>query len=174
MSKEMNNNMKRWSGWKSVWGVAIFLMIVEVVLFIFFYHEPTIESLGYIGWIILYAAAFLGVIPVFALRKKGEVVKGDSYIHTSVLVDSGLYAIIRHPQYLSFILICLGIILVAQQWLIAIIGVPAMLLNYMGIRQQDHFLIQKFGDNYLRYMKKVPRINFLVGIVRLLRRGKRE
>lgn len=174
MSKEMNNNMKRWSGWKSVWGVAIALMIVEVVLFIFFYHEPTIESLGYIGWIILYAAAFLGVIPVFALRKKGEVVKGDSYIHTSVLVDSGLYAIIRHPQYLSFILICLGIILVAQQWLIVIIGVPAMLLNYMGIRQQDHFLIQKFGDNYLRYMKKVPRINFLVGIVRLLRRGKRE
>ncbi len=166
--------MKRWSGWKSVWGVAIALMIVEVVLFIFFYHKPTIESLGYIGWIILYAAAFLGVIPVFALRKKGEVVKGDSYIHTSVLVDSGLYAIIRHPQYLSFILICLGIILVAQQWLIAIIGVPAMLLNYIGILQQDYFLVQKFGDDYIRYMKKVPRVNFLVGMIQLLRRRKGE
>ncbi len=166
--------MKRWSGWKSVWGVAIALMIVEVVLFIFFYHKPTIESLGYIGWIILYAAAFLGVIPVFALRKKGEVKKGESYIHTNALVDSGLYAIIRHTQYLSFILICLGIILVAQQWLIAIIGVPAMLLNYIGILQQDYFLVQKFGDDYIRYMKKVPRVNFLVGMIQLLRRRKGE
>jgi len=30
----------------------------------------------------------------------------------------------------------------------------------------------KFGDDYKRYMQKVPRMNFMLGIIRLLRRKK--
>jgi protein-S-isoprenylcysteine O-methyltransferase Ste14 len=166
--------MKRWSGWKSIWGVAIALMITEVALFIFNYHTPANELLGNLGWLILFAAAFLAVIPVFTFRKKGGVPEGESYINTTVIVDTGIYAVIRHPQYLSFILICLGIIMVAQKWLITTIGIPAAILIYIAIWQQDYFLIGKFGEDYKRYMEKVPRVNFLLGIIRLMQRRKKE
>ncbi|KYK35715.1 MAG: hypothetical protein AYK18_12895 [Theionarchaea archaeon DG-70] len=161
--------MKQWSGWKSVWGIAITLMAAEIVLF-GLYHTPAVVWLGYCGWIVLWCAAFFGVVPVFMFRQKGGVAEGTSYINTTVLVDSGLYAILRHPQYLSFIMICLGIVLVAQTALVVVIGVPAMLLFYIAIRQQDHFLTEKFGDEYTQYMKKVPSINILLGIIRVLHR----
>jgi protein-S-isoprenylcysteine O-methyltransferase Ste14 len=166
--------MKRWSGWKSIWGVAIALMITEVALFIFNYHTPANELLGNLGWLILFAAAFLAVIPVFTFRKKGGVPEGESYINTTVIVDTGIYAVIRHPQYLSFILIYLGIIMAAQKWLITTIGIPAVILIYVAIWQQDYFLIGKFGEDYKRYMEKVPRVNFLLGIIRLMQRRKKE
>jgi len=158
---------------KSLWGSAILLMILEVVLFVF-YHSPPIVWLGNLGWIILWTAAFLAVVPVFTFRKKGGVSEGESYINTTVIVDTGIYAVIRHPQYLSFILICLGIILATQRWLITTIGIPAAILIYIAIGQQDYFLIGKFGEDYKRYMEKVPRVNFLLGIIRLMQRRKKE
>jgi hypothetical protein len=33
----------------------------------------------------------------------------------------------------------------------------------------DQSCIEKFGEDYERYMRRVPGVNFLLGIVRLLR-----
>jgi protein-S-isoprenylcysteine O-methyltransferase Ste14 len=93
-----------------------------------------------------------------------------SEIQTTVLVDSGVYAVVRHPQYLAGVLLSLALILTTQHWLIAIIGVVAMVLNYLIALKADQELIEKFGDDYKRYMDKVPRMNFLLGFIRLLQR----
>jgi len=53
-------------------------------------------------------------------------------------------------------------------------GIPAVILIYIAIWQQDYFLIGKFGEDYKRYMEKVPRVNFLLGIIRLMQRRKKE
>jgi len=98
------------------------------------------------------------------------VAKGKSYIHTTVLVDSGIYAVVRHPQYLAGILMNLALMLIAQHWLIGIIGVAAMVLNYVDTLRAEQDLIEKFGDDYKRYTQKAPRMNFLLGLIRLLRR----
>jgi hypothetical protein len=47
-------------------------------------------------------------------------------------------------------------------------------LNYLIALKADQELIEKFGDDYRRYMQKVPRMNFLLGLIRLLRRRKGE
>jgi protein-S-isoprenylcysteine O-methyltransferase Ste14 len=39
----------------------------------------------------------------------------------------------------------------------------------MGCREEDQRLIEKFGDAYVSYMERVPRMNFVLGLVRLLR-----
>jgi protein-S-isoprenylcysteine O-methyltransferase Ste14 len=109
-----------------------------------------------------------------AFRKKGGVSKGKSYIQTTVLVDSGIYAVVRHPQYLSFILLSLALLLLAQHWLITWFGIVAMALVYIGILPDaDQDGIKRFGDDYKRYMQRVPRLNFVTGIIRLIRCGKR-
>jgi hypothetical protein len=36
-------------------------------------------------------------------------------------------------------------------------------------REEDQRLIQQFGDNYIAYMKRVPRMNIFLGVARLVR-----
>jgi protein-S-isoprenylcysteine O-methyltransferase Ste14 len=43
----------------------------------------------------------------------------------------------------------------------------------MGCREEDERLVQQFGDDYVRYMHRVPRMNILAGVIRLLRRRAR-
>ena len=113
-------------------------------------------------------------MPIFVLKRKGGVPKGKSFVHTTVLVDSGLYSIIRHPQYTAGILFSFALILISQSWIIAAMGVVVISLSYIDILMADKYEVEKFGDAYKRYMKNVPRTNFLLGTIRLLRRRKGE
>jgi protein-S-isoprenylcysteine O-methyltransferase Ste14 len=45
-----------------------------------------------------------------------------------------------------------------------------MAVVYAGIvPQADQANIEKFGDEYTSYMQRVPRLNLVLGIIRLLR-----
>jgi protein-S-isoprenylcysteine O-methyltransferase Ste14 len=138
------------------------------------YNQAGLEVLRNVGWITLWGAGFFGVALIFTLRRRGGVSGGQSYIHTTVLVVSGIYAVVRHPQYLSFMLLNTGLMLVAQHGLITVLGVAAIGLDYLIAREADREAIVKFGDDYKLYMDRVPRVNFLIGLVQLLRRRKRD
>jgi len=159
-----------------VWGIVTILLIIETVLFIgifLFYRNLLIEKLDYIGWIILLLSVYFALAPVYAFRKKAEVPKGKSYIHTKVIVDTGVFSIVRHPQYLSMLLVALGLILIVQHWLIFILSIVSMILTYIGILKQDKILVKKFKDDYKQYMQKVSRANFLLGIIRAIKRKRK-
>jgi len=51
-------------------------------------------------------------------------------------------------------------ILISQHWLTTIIGVSMIGWIYVTLPKTEEGLILKFGDDYKRYMQKVPRINF--------------
>jgi len=40
------------------------------------------------------------------------------------------------------------------------------------VLREEQMSIQKFGDDYKRYMEKVPRMNFIAGVFRLAQRRK--
>ena len=167
--------MKQWRRvvWPFVWGAWSVLIVLQIILSFFLYNQAGLPVLKHIGWITLAVSAVFGWLPILVFRKKGGVPKGKSYIQTTVLVDSGIYAVVRHPQYLSGALINLALILITQHWLIAMIGIVAIVLNYLIALKADWEIIEKFGDEYRRYMQRVPRLNFVAGIIRLIRRGKR-
>jgi protein-S-isoprenylcysteine O-methyltransferase Ste14 len=58
--------------------------------------------------------------------------------------------------------------LLFQHWIIIILGIPIIPLTYIDLIRADKDSIEKFGDDYKQYIKKVPRANFLLGIIRLL------
>jgi protein-S-isoprenylcysteine O-methyltransferase Ste14 len=134
------------------------------------FNEAGIDVVMYLGWVVWALSVVFGWLPILVLKRKGGVKKGKSYVATSVLVDSGLYSIIRHPQYTAGILWSLALILVSQNWLVAAMGLVVIVTLYLDILKVDKHEIEKFGDAYKRYMKKVPRTNFILGVVRLLRR----
>jgi protein-S-isoprenylcysteine O-methyltransferase Ste14 len=116
----------------------------------------------------------LGVLPVFEFRKKGGVRKGQSYIHTTKLVDTGIYSVVRHPQYVTFIMWAISGMLLFQHWIIILLGIPIIPLTYIDLINEDKACIEKFGGDYKAYMKKVPRANFLLGILRLIQRRRKQ
>lgn len=173
--KVRRTKMKQLKGFilSSAWILWMVLIIAQVILSLFLYNPAGNQALRIVGWIIGATAGLFGVLPMITLRRKGGVTKEKDYTHTTVLVDSGIYALVRHPQYLSFMLLSLFLILIAQHWLVTIIGIVAMVLVYTGIvPQADQANIEKFGDDYKRYMQKVPGVNFLAGVIGLLRRIK--
>ena len=161
--------MKQWRRyvWPFVWGAWSVLIVLQIILSFFLHNRAGLPIFRHVGWITMAVSAVFGWLPIFAFRKKGRVLKRRSYIQTTVLVDSGIYAVVRHPQFLAVILLSLALILITQHWLIATIGVVAVVLNYFIALKADQELIEKFGDDYKRYMQKVPRMNFLAGLIRL-------
>jgi protein-S-isoprenylcysteine O-methyltransferase Ste14 len=93
---------------------------------------------------------------------------------TTVIVESGTYGIVRHPQFLGVILIAGGSIIISQHWLFGAIGILIIGIVPNWIHEAEENLILKFGDNYKRYMERVPQMNVFLGILRFLqRRGNR-
>ena len=62
--------------------------------------------------------------------------------------------------------------LLFQHWIIILLGVPILPLTYIDLVKADKDAIKKFGDDYKAYMKKVPRANFLLGIIRRFKKSK--
>jgi len=131
-----------------------------------------LQSLFYVGWVTLVVALFFFCSLIVYFRKEGKPGEGKSLMNTTVLVESGTYGIVRHPYILGSILMMCAAILISQHWLAAIVGVPVSACFYSGAVEEEEGLMVKFGDDYKRYMEKVPRMNFVLGIVRFLRRRK--
>ena len=135
-----------------------------------------IAILAYIGvGLYVFSGIVFGMLPVMEFRKKGGVKKGKSYIHTTKIVDTGIYSIVRHPQYVTFILWAIAGMLLFQHWIIILLGIPIIPLTYIDLVRADTDALEKFEEDYKRYMLKVPRANFLLGIIRLMpRRNKKQ
>jgi protein-S-isoprenylcysteine O-methyltransferase Ste14 len=142
----------------------------QIILSFVLYNRDGSQLLRNAGWAVLCISALFGWLPIYAFRRKGGVPKGKSYVHTTVLVDSGIYAIVRHPQYLAGIMLSLALALIAQHWLVAALGLVAAVTHYVDTFYEEKSCIEKFGDAYGRYMESVPKMNFLTGLFRLIRR----
>jgi protein-S-isoprenylcysteine O-methyltransferase Ste14 len=60
--------------------------------------------------------------------------------------------------------------LLFQHWIIILLGIPVIPLIYVDLIKADEVAIKKFGNDYEQYMKKVPRANFILGIIRCIQR----
>lgn len=154
-------------------GFLFFIAVVLSVLafpcnplVIFKVLEPNnIVALQYIGWTFWIIGITLVILSYSIVY----------YRKVKVLIDSGIYSIVRHPMYLGWILaIFVATIFLHQHWLFVVIGIPGIASVYLISRQEEQLNIEKFGDDYRLYMQKVPRTNLLLGIIRLVQRRKRE
>ena len=149
--------------------IASILIVAQYILAFFIYKLPGVPFWHWIGWGIWALSAVFGIAPIFILRSKGGVGKGKSYVETTHLVDCSLYAIVRHPQYLAGILFNLSMMLLAQHWLVILLGIISAVLIYIDIQLADRDGVVKFGDEYRQYMQRVPQVNFILGVIRLIK-----
>ncbi len=158
--------------WKEIIPSTIvtLLFISQIIIGIYLLSEISQNKfLAYTGvGLYIFSGLIFGMLPIFEFRKKGSVKKGKSYIHTTKLVDTGIYAIVRHPQYITWMWWAIAGMFLFQHWIVICLGIPIIPLTYIDLLNADKNGLQKFGEEYKRYMEKVPRANFLLGIIRLL------
>ena len=168
----MSKKSLSWADFVPVTLVSI-LFVSQIIVGIYLLSEVTqIQILAYIGvGLYIFSGLVFGWLPTIEFRRKGGVSKGRSYVHTTKLVDTGIYSIVRHPQYVTFILWAIAGMLLFQHWIVVLLGIPVLPLTYIDLIKADEDAIEKFGDDYKAYMRKVPRANFLLGIIRRFRKN---
>jgi protein-S-isoprenylcysteine O-methyltransferase Ste14 len=94
----------------------------------------------------------VAVVGFYTFYSKGK--PRDQMEDTSSLITTGLFKYIRHPLYLSLILLGFGILAKNArliQWIFALINFVSMILT---AKVEEKEMTLKFGDNYKEYMKK--------------------
>lgn len=78
------------------------------------------------------------------------------YSRRGALVTSGVYAYLRHPQYLGLILVAVGF---NVQWptLLTLLMAPILVAMYVRLaRQEDRELADRFGEAFVEYAVRTP------------------
>lgn len=73
------------------------------------------------------------------------------------LKTGGIYKISRNPMYVGFNLFTITAMLFTLNIFIFLIGMYSIIVYHLIIRNEENFLISRFGVDYENYMKKVRR-----------------
>lgn len=75
----------------------------------------------------------------------------------SQLVTTGLYSVVRHPQYTGLFIGLFGEGAVHWPTLFSVVLLPVIVLAYSLLaRSEEKQVIEKFGDEYRAYQRQVP------------------
>jgi protein-S-isoprenylcysteine O-methyltransferase Ste14 len=164
--------MKQWSRRTGmvVWGGAIAMLVIAWILSWFLTRPTAVRALWYVGWVVWVCGAILIILPLIMIYGRS---KSKGWIDTIPIVDSGIYSLVRHPLYLGWLLMYVVVIFYGQHWIPLVMGIAGIACVYLISVQEDMRLVVSLGDDYVRYMQKTPRMNILLGLVRVLQRRKK-
>lgn len=110
----------------------------------------------WLGLVLMLAGAALAVGGIFRLGSNLTPLPYPK--DCSTLVESGPYAIVRHPIYSGLIIGALGWALWVNGWLT--IGYALLLFAFFDVksRREEVWLIEKFGAPYAEYRTRVHKL----------------
>ncbi len=130
--------------------INVLIHILIFILIIVYRNQFFVESMAYNS--IAISIIILGFIILYAASK---TISKALAPNPPKLITTGIYSIIRHPLYLSKIVIYIGLALYFKSVLgIILILVFLIPLTIITIRNEEQKLIKYFGDKYTKYKKK--------------------
>lgn len=110
------------------------------------------EAAMFVSMLIGYSIVFVGLTflvrgwrEVYYARKEGR------------LATTGPYALVRHPQYTGIFLAIFGEGVVHWPTIFSLVSFPIIVLAYVLLaRKEERQMVDKFGDQYRDYQKRVP------------------
>jgi len=127
--------------------------------------NPVLRGTGV--FVLLLGGVFI-FTPFYLLSKHGGGKADRTYMQAGKVVDQGLYAITRHPQYLGYMFLGCGFALLSQHRAAVLLAIVGNLLFYLQAVLEERYCLTQFGEPYAQYLRRVPRFNILLGILRIL------
>jgi len=101
------------------------------------------------------AGVALLVLSGYLARTGMSIVFGEKRDEPCVIRES-VFNVVRHPIYLSEILLYLGLLMLSMSLAAAVVWVVAIgFLHYIS-RYEEKLLLERFGEEYEQYMREVP------------------
>ena len=101
------------------------------------------------------AGVVLLVLSVYLVRAGLAIVFGEERDPPGV-INKGVFNVVRHPVYLSEILLYLGLLMFSISLAAAVVWLVAIgFLHYIS-RHEEKLLLARFGEQYAQYMRDVP------------------
>jgi protein-S-isoprenylcysteine O-methyltransferase Ste14 len=120
-------------------------LVVPVVSF----SIPLIQLAIFVPFFVL--GAWLGIEGT-----KGTSMKVADTHRSEKVVTTGVYSIVRHPQYVGGLLAHVGISFLLSAWY-SLLSTPFMIaVVYLISRKEEIELVKEFGEDYESYQKRVP------------------
>jgi protein-S-isoprenylcysteine O-methyltransferase Ste14 len=119
------------------------------------------------GLVLFLPSAFFVVVPTVTLERKGKSKTSASPLFApsdaTIMLDTGIFKMIRHPLYFGTALWSVAVIFVIQSILSLLLAGGAIFCFWMASKKEDQLNLKKFGDRYQEYMERVPLWNVLKG-----------
>ena len=115
---------------------------------------PLGDALRVAGVLVLWAA---GLLAVWGIRTMGRHLVSPPEVRPDTeLITTGPFGLVRHPMYLSILLLWAGGALALLGWVLAIGFVLLVPAFYLRARTEEGLLTRHFGDAYTAYAARVP------------------
>ena len=112
---------------------------------------------------LIIAILFITVGALFGIKGvKQTTLKVAETHRTEKIVTTGVYSIVRHPQYFGGLLAHVGVSFLLTAWYSFLVTPLIVVLVYLVSKKEEEELIREFGKEYKDYTKEVsmfkPRI----------------
>jgi protein-S-isoprenylcysteine O-methyltransferase Ste14 len=138
--------------------------ILAIIIYYFFSKFPLLPSnLSAILGILTFIAGFL--IRQIAIIQLGKFYTYKvSISNDHEMIDTGLYAYMRHPAYTGTFLELTGAAVLYNHFILSwFISLPYLIVVLQRIKQEEKILIEQFGPKYQEYIKRtgmfLPKLN---------------
>ena len=142
---------------------------IQLILLILFFAVWGIDLVGFFifrySTVIFYAltfpALFAGTILFFCLSlylvAKSHKAVLEQTRDSPTLVDSGVYAWVRHPMYLGTLLFCLAFLFIGVSLLSIVIWIAFFIFYNRMATHEEKSLIEILGEEYVAYQRRVSK-----------------
>lgn len=149
-----HHGFTRWLAWVGILGIIVLNADVWFV--------DRYSPLQLLSWWLLTLSILTVVTGLFQLKRRGrpqQASRNDDpalygFERTTLLVDSGIYAWVRHPMYLSLILLAWGAALKEPGWMTLSLAAFVTLCLYLTSLRDEQECLEFFGSDYAAYMQR--------------------
>ena len=101
-----------------------------------------------VGALFLVVAGYLATVTM-------KIVFGETR-ETPHVIRKHVFGVVRHPMYLSELLLYLGLLIISPSLAAATVFLIAVVFLHYISRHEECRLVDRFGDAYRQYMRDVP------------------
>ena len=142
---------------------------IQLFLLVLFFTAWSIDSLSYVVFrystvvlnavtmpTLLLGTIVVGCLGLYLVSKAHQAVLNEDRVGLK-LVESGVYAVVRHPMYLGTLLFCLSLLFVSFSLLSLGIWIVFFIFYDRMATYEERSLVQILGEEYVAYQRRVAK-----------------